>query len=223
MTLGRIIVCLFGLFSILSCGKDDAPTIWIGDYGNNIACEHIVPEKMSSVHNCFFPDEVDTANADLRLFVTGDDAISGDVSNGDKELEKNIIHAIDPDNECEGKVSITIEYTMKVCKSITISLYDKDSVFIADVTDKARFHYIYKEKEGYYQMLINSEKNVLGQIRIGMTIKEYLSYHPFMFVKAHFLFDELDKSDTSDGKFFRTRIELEDGTVLMSDSKEIKV
>ncbi|MBO4664209.1 MAG: hypothetical protein J5663_07330 [Bacteroidaceae bacterium] len=223
LTLGRLFMCLLGLLCMQSCGKDEAPTIWIGDEGNRINCCYVIPEKLTSAHNCYFSDEVDdTINADLRLFVKGKASVIGHPYVGDEELEKRIIQTLDPNNERYGLALNSVDYTLKTCQSITISLYDKDSVFVADVTDKARFYYIYVKNEDYYQMLINSDKEVLGQIRMGMSIKEYLACKPLVFVAAHFIFDGLEKSEVSGGKFFRTKIVLDDGMVLESDSKEQK-
>jgi hypothetical protein len=54
---------------------------------------------------------------------------------------------------------------------------------------------------------------------MGMTIDEYLECKPFLFVNAHFIFDGLKKDDMKGGKFFKTEITLEDGTVLVANSK----
>ena len=221
LTFGGLFICLLGLLCMQSCREEDTPTIWIGDKGNRINCCYVIPEKLTSMHNCYFSDEVDdTISADLRLFVKGKASVIGHPYVGDEELEKRIIQTLDPDNERYGMALNSVDYTMRTCQSITISLYDKDSVFVADVTDNARFYYIYVKNEDYYQMLINSDKEVLGQVRMGMTIKEYLECNPFLFVFAHFIFDGLNKSDIADGKYFRTEILLEDGTILVDDSEE---
>ncbi len=217
MSVGGIFICLLSLIGVSSCEKNsDSPTP--NNNEGNFSCTCIIPEKVSSIHNCYSPDEVDTISADLRLSVSGKFSTESNPI-GDSELEERILQNIDPLNQRGGMAYTRISYTMKTCKSIKISLYDKDSVFIADVTDKAHFYYLMYKNNDYYQMLINSDKVVLGKVRMGMTIDEYLECKPFLFVNAHFIFDGLKKDDMKGGKFFKTEITLEDGTVLVANSK----
>lgn len=218
ISVGGLFVCLLALVGVSSCEKDEGPTISLDNYGRNFTCVCVNPEKVYSNHNCYIAEKVDTISADLALQVGGTTS-SETLTLRDSLVEERILQNIDPMSERGGTKYTSIFYTTRVCTSIKISVYDKDSVFVADVTDKARFYYYESEDDDYIQMLINSDKYVLGEMQMGMTIDEYLECEPFLFVNAHFIFDGLTKDDMKGGKYFKTEIILDDNTVLVSHSE----
>lgn len=116
---------------------------------------------------------------------------------------------------------VPVEYRTKTCKDIRIGLYDKNGLFISDITENARFHYVIgpnSREEDAMNLLISSDRKLLGRIKLGTTIKEYLSYHPMIFAEAHFIFDGVEKGGFSNGNYAAIEIELGDGTILKANS-----
>lgn len=88
------------------------------------------------------------------------------------------------------------------------------------MTDKAHFHVRDNVVNGGY-ILIDSSKKVIGLMKNGMTIKEYLDYHPMIFSEVDLFFDGFDRKCLLDGYYFKTVVSLDDGRVMESDSKDI--
>lgn len=185
------------------------------------------PENLISYHHSEstnFP-----AAADLFLDVTS--ALRPDPSYnnrldrytipGDKQVEKQIRALLDPDNsKYTGILPDAIEYRLVPCNSISISLYDSAGKLVSDMTDKAHFHVRDNVLNGGY-ILIDSSKKVIGLMKNGMTIKEYLDYHPMIFSEVDLFFDGFDRKYLLDGYYFKTVVSLDDGRVMESDSKDI--
>jgi hypothetical protein len=137
---------------------------------------------------------------------------------GDASIERELSKWINPKGEYTGDVPVIVEYRTEPCTSVRISLYDVDSTFVSDVTDEARFQTNFEWPYNYNNLLINEAKEVMGVIKDGMTIKEYLDNKPIIFSEAYFRFENLDRNLLSKGGFYITEITLSNGTVLISRS-----
>lgn len=227
MTSGRIFIYLFTAILVMSCsGEND--TI-VGNHGWHLNYIHRPAESLIAYHNDYSPNIIDTTCADLHIFVTSALKVQPGYStphhysiDGDKAIELQLANFLDPDNDkYTGDVPIHVEYRTEACKSIRITMYDKNGSFISDITDQARFFYVSNpnsHSEVGENIIINSEKKLLGKIKIGTTIKEYLSDNPLVFAEAHFIFDGIDKESFSNGNYAKVEIELSNGIILTSSS-----
>lgn len=226
MTFSKILLFVSAVIALASCDKEDGLLPPPEDRGYHLLFLHSPAERVLAFENEYSTYTVDTACADLRVNVgclprevPGYRTPQPYYAESDKEIERKIAEFLDPKGEkFNGTMPISVTYTTEVCKAIRISLYDKDGVFISDITDGARFYYVYTQYEIEFDLLINSEKKLLGRIAPGTTIKEYLSHHPMVFADAHFLFPDLDKETFAHGNYAKVEIELDNGTVLTTDS-----
>lgn len=206
---------LFISLLISSCSNEE---LIDGDIGHSLWFRHIPAETLSVGQNTYYSNDVDTTCADLQLYVKGLGDRNEDYIEADSHIVSQIKNFLDPSHTIyNGALPISVDYTTEVCKSIRITLYDKDDTFIRDITDNARFYYIwgpYYAEERVANLLIDSNKKLLGFIKFGTTIKEYLAYKPMLFADAHFIFDGIDKETFSNGNYVIVEIELENGTVL---------
>lgn len=211
----------------MSCSSGD--DIIIGNDGYHLTYIHQPSESLIAYHNDYSPKIIDTTCADLHIYVTSSLREQPGYStpqyysiDGDKAIEIQLANFLDPNNDKYiGDVPIPVEYRTETCNSIRITMYDKNGSFISDITAKARFFYVNDPSdlsEIGQNIIINSEKNLLGKIKIGTTIKEYLSYDPFVFAEAHFIFDGIDQECFSNGNYAKVEIELGNGVILTSYS-----
>ena len=227
MTSGRIFIYLLTAILVMSCsGEND--TI-VGNHGYHLTYIHRPSESLIAYQNDYSPDIIDTACADLHVYVTsalreqpGYSTPQHYSIDGDKAIEVQLANFLDPNNDkYTGDVPIPVEYRTETCKSIRITMYDKNGSFISDITDQARFFYANDpsdHSEVGQNIIINSEKKLLGKIKIGTTIKEYLSDNPFVFAEAHYIYDGIDKESFSNGNYAKVEIELSNGIILTSSS-----
>lgn len=227
MTLGRIFICLITAILVISCSSENNTII--RNHGYHLTYIHRPSENLIAYQNDYSPDIIDTTCADLHVYVTSSLREQPSYSmlqhysiDGDKAIELQIENFLDPHNDkYTGDVPIPVEYRTEACKSIRITMYDKNDSFISDITDQAHFFYANDpsdHSEVGQNIIINSDKKLLGKIKIGTTIKEYLSKNPFIFPEAHFIFDGIDKESFSDGNYAKVEIELSNGIILTASS-----
>jgi hypothetical protein len=116
-----------------------------------------------------------------------------------------------------------VYYVTESCKNITMAHYDKNDNFVSDITDKARFYCpeyfggVYNPDNFGplgYNLLFDSNKKLLGRIKDGTTISQYLSYHPLVFANAFFVFPDLLMETISKGNYILVEIELDNDVIL---------
>lgn len=222
MTLGRILLCLCSVMTLMACGSDEngnwPPT---GDEGYHLLLLRS-PSEMLTVY-----DAKGYKDSDLHVLVTSIPRTTPEYSEpqpyyieGDKAMEKQIRSWLDPDGtKYDGDMPITVEYRTEVCESVTIWLYDKDGELLSDITDKARYHDAVEPPEVGSYLLFDSSKRLLGKIGEGTTIEEYLSKCPLVFAEAYFTFPELDADFLSGGNYVRVEIALDNGTLLKATTR----
>lgn len=142
---------------------------------------------------------------------------------GDTKVEQQIAELLDPGHDIfRGHIPVPIEYRTEVCKSFRILLCDINGDVITDMTDIAIFGQI-QIPHGLVDIgggfIINSERQLLGKIPIGLTIGEYLSHCPMIFASAHFLFPTLDKSLLTPNCYVKIEIEFENGIELEASTQ----
>ncbi len=107
---------------------------------------------------------------------------------GDEYIENQIRNFLDSDrSKYNGWIPLSIEYRTEPCKSIQILLYGKDQKLISDITDKAHFSNNmskYINNDLSCNLLIGSDKRLLGYIPENSTIRDYLSKKPMIFGDA---------------------------------------
>ena len=224
MTLGKVMSCCFLAFALSGCSNQDEPII--GDEGVHIIYICRPCEDLLSYQNDMNDYTGEMMNADLHLFTTSSLKQVPEYSNpqrytkeGDSFIEKQIATLIDPDNRYNGDYPIQIEYRTVACSNIRMSLYDSKDNFIADVTEQAHFATGANQLDCMGKdIIINASKEVVGLIKDGTTIKEYLEYKPMIFAEACFIFENINREFLTTGNYIRTEIELEDGTILVSNS-----
>lgn len=139
-------------------------------------------------------------------------SLEGSTIKGDEYIEQQIWDYIGIDkNKNIGVPVKMIEYRTEVCKSIHISLYDNGMNEAIDITDLA----VFSDKSGFF--LFDSDKELLGRIKDGTTVKEYLSTSPLIFPYAEFSFPSL-KHSCGNETLIEIEIELESGKVLKAES-----
>lgn len=228
MTLDKLFIYLATPLFMLSCSGESEinPLSPIVDHGSGLSYLRWPAERLIAYQNECSNSNIDTTCADLLVYVTWDEMRSSGYPyslesyslKGDKAMEQQITDFLDPNHDLyNGVVPIAIMYCTDTCKSIRMTMYDKNGSFISDITDKARFYYVENKRE-VGTLLFNSDKKLLGKIKIGTTIKEYLSYKPLVFAVAHFIFDGIDKVSFSNGNYAKVEIELSNGTTLTTTS-----
>jgi hypothetical protein len=222
---GIILLSSIVIIFLISCDNSGDSFKWSG--GDGLYFIHRPSEKVYAYGNAFNADTVISC-ADLFIVVT---SLHKEVPGysqpqlysikGDKEMENQIRDFLDPNGTLYpgGMVTTPIEYRTEVCKSIRITLHDKDSIFLSDITDLARFYFAgwrFEEVSYLARLLFTSDKKLIGTIKIGSTISEYLSYHPMIFAQSHFFFPKLNKNIFDNGNYAKVEIELENDTTLVA-------
>lgn len=144
-------------------------------------------------------------------------------SNANKEIENNISNYLleTTGMKFDGGMPLKVEYRTEICTDINILLFDKNDQLISDITDQARFHYVYSEfamEDVVANLLVTSGKQDVHKIDLGSTISEYLSFEPLVFANAHFIFPELEKDILENGNYLKVEIQLDNGNILTSIS-----
>lgn len=219
MTLGKFFACCLCAFTVMGCSNsnDDEPQIG-ADQGYCLVYHCRPCEELQSYRENNHPDLLHLiVTSSLREAFGYRDPQRYTIE-GDRDIETQIGRLLDPDNELKGMIPIQVEYRTVPCKAIYVTMYDADGNFVSDITDQAHFHNLWEEDA--YAILINSSREVLGVLKDGITIKEYLEYHPMVFAQTWLSFDDLNMEVLEEGGYLKTEIELEDGTILVSDSRE---
>lgn len=211
MTLDKYVILFLSLFA--SCSEtEDCEVFDLAYLMTNRPSER--------VHGYAYVSEDIQADLHLSLSVTNlpEDwyskgiSLEGTTVKGDEYMEQQIWDYIGIDkNINNGVPSKAIEYRTEVCKSIHISLYDNGEEEGDDITDLA----VFSDKMGFF--LFDSEKKLLGRIKDGSTIKDYLSISPLIFPYAELSFPALDYSYGKE-TLIKIEIELESGKKLGADS-----
>ena len=143
MNVGRIFIYLFTAILVMSCsGEND--TI-VGNHGYHLTYIHRPSESLIAYQNDYSPNIIDTTCADLHVYVTSSLREQPGYStpqhysiDGDKAIEVLLANFLDPNNDkYTGDVPIPVEYRTETCKSIRITMYDKNGSFISDITESA--------------------------------------------------------------------------------------
>lgn len=227
MTLIKTILpyCLISL-CLMSCAQDEAID-W--DKGHFLYFSKSPSDTLLARTNCYLAEPEANLNCpDLLISTVAYEALEDfDIkqyySAADKDIEQKISSYITEatGKEFDGCMPLKVEYRDETCTSITIELYDRNDQLISDVTDLARFHYVYSEyavEEDVANLLLTSNGQDIRKIAIGSTINEYLSFNPIVFANAHFVFPGLEKSSFENGNYLKVRILLGNGQVLTSVS-----
>ncbi len=224
MTLGKIILCCSLVLALTGCSNND-DNMEIGNNGYHLCYSCRPSEELISYQNDTRKYKVDIYNIDLHLYVTSSLQENSSYPDpqrytikGDTGIEGQLKELLDPYKEYKGLMPVNVEYRTEPCKNIRISLYDKDNIFVSDLTEQAHFFTKSDELEKRVDVLINSSKKVLGFIKDGTTIKEYLDCNPMVFAEAYFVFDNFDRNKLLNGYYIKTEIELYNGTKLISNS-----
>lgn len=230
MTLNKIIIPSFIIIVLAACSKNSDDLNEPGDYGYHLAFRHVPTDTVIVLENDYQPTIIDTSCADLHICIMS--SLREELGHltpqhyffkGDAEMEQQIKEFLDPEGKkYNGTIPIHIDYTTEACQSIRFMMYNKDDIFISDITDEARFYYIYDpnswEEEGQ-NLLIDSNGKLLGKIKMGTTIAEYLSCHPMLFAQAHFIFPGLQKDIFANGNYVKVEIELANGFICANGSR----
>lgn len=212
----KILLMLLPLITACSNDKEE-----LGDYGWFLNYVHRASEQIFVNENVYSSDDVSSEWADILVRVT-DSQESGKVTQTtDPYIEQQIQDFIDPNHEYRGDMPIVVEYRTEECKSIRIGLYDKADKLLSDLTNQARFSYVYSQydmKEVGANLLISSDRVLIGRIQDEMTIKEYLSYHPMVFAEAHFFLQGLKRTELEDGNYVKVEVVLGNGKKLEATS-----
>lgn len=211
MTLDKYVILFLSLFA--SCSEiDDCDVIDLAYLMTNR------PSEMAYGYAYVLED----AQADLHLSLSVTNlpedwyskgiSLEGTTIKGDKYMEQQIWDYIGIEQNTNiGVPSKAIEYRTEVCKSIHISLFDDGVEEGVDITDLA----VFSDKKGFF--LFDSEKKLLGRIKDGSTIKDYLSISPLIFPYAELSFPALDYSYGKE-TLIKIEIELESGKKLKAQS-----
>lgn len=223
--LGKIILCLFAIFAFTECDKDE--NTLIGDKGEHLHFYHVAPEMAVASCNDYW---VKDGSLTIQVFLMSELREEPSYSTpqhhalpADADIEKKISLFLDPKGTLfNGDVPVTVDYTTEECESITISLFDKEDNLLSDETESARFFYenIATNGEQLRNILINSDKEVLGYIPLNATIKEYLSYRPMVFASARFNFPNLKDTALDGDNYMLFEITLTNGTTLLAKATE---
>ncbi len=217
---GRALICLVIAFAIASCHRDEEENYPLNSRSEGLHFIHRPSQVVCIIANDDNKDTITCPN--IRVFVTSSlhnspkfDPLQVYETEGDKSIEEQIRKYFDSDatRYISGMGGDVIEYRTDICHSIHITLYDKNHKFISDITDDARFYYQETTSQGkedeYNRLLINSDRKVIGVIKIGSTISEYLSYKPMIFAIANFIFPNLPRNTLENGNYAKIEIELE--------------
>ena len=156
----------------------------------------------------------------LRANVT---SLTGDVldysqgtTSPDPILEKELLEAYGLDGDSHGSAIIFIEYRKEVCRDIVFTA-DKEIFGVKPGEPLNDWLQFYAHPDKYQQCILSRDKKAVAQITSGMTLEQYLSYHPIIFSDAYFRFKEIPAEIPSEISF-SVRIELEEGKVLHARS-----
>lgn len=228
--LGCLSLCAIASLSSTSCDNDDNEFV-IGDKGCYLLFQHCPADSVRTAANTYAEGEINADCLDMIVLVVNklhkhnwNDLYQPYYLAANKGIEQQLSTFLDPNGEYNGNVPIHFDYTTKVCKSITIKMYDKDKNFVMDLTDKARFHYkdnSYLGDEKFHSVIINSQGNVVGTMPLDLTISQYLAYKPMVFTRAHFIFPDIKKDIVNTGNYLEIEIELENGNTLIANTIEI--
>lgn len=218
ITIGRICALLFAIFAIESC--DSQENAGFGDVGYHLAYRHVPAETLTLLVD-------NNQAAELHLFVLSSlkDSIGYNTPQhyylqGEASIEKQIATFLDPEGcKYKGDMPIEVCYTTEECSGISIFLYDENRNFVSDITNKAQFSFCrdqYDASEIGCNLVIDKDCHLVGRVLPGLTIQEYMDYHPMLFAEARFLFPNLDKDVFSNGKYAVVEIELANGTKLVT-------
>lgn len=204
---------------VTACNNDKEENL--EDCGFHFSYVNRSSEQVIVKENSYSSSDTSTEWADLLVIVT-DSLKSGKAKNiADTRIEQQKEALIDPYHNFNGDMPIVVEYRTEECKSIRIELYDKANRLLSDLTDQARFSYVYSQydiEELGANLLISSDRILIGKIKDGMTIKEYLSYHPMIFAKAHFILQGLKRTELENGNYIKVEAELDNGEKLEATS-----
>ncbi len=228
----RIIVLLSGLLisaGLTSCSKDEDKNKQIGDNGSYLYFRHSPAEEVSVQGNYDRQEDIESYVLAVHVHSKHKDQ-SGYSSpqlyyiESDKAIEQQIAAFLDPNgNKYNGMMPEEVYYVTESCKNITMAHYDKNDNFVSDITDKARFYCpeyfggVYNPDNFGplgYNLLFDSNKKLLGRIKDGTTISQYLSYHPLVFANAFFVFPDLLMETISKGNYILVEIELDNDVIL---------
>lgn len=231
MISGKYYLFLSIVVAVISCNNHEESNSSI-NHGphQGLVFIHRPAELIRAFGNDYTNDTVATC-ADVRIGVTSSLKIMPTYSkpdhytiDGDKEVEEQIRKFFYPNGVQVGMTGYTIEYRTEVCKSIHITLHDRENTLIKDITDMARFYYVWGpyEEDFINRLIINSDRKLIGILELGSTVSEYLAYKPMIFANAHFIFPELPKSAFENGNYAKVEIELENGTTLVASTADNK-
>lgn len=214
---------------LTSCSKDEDKNKQIVDEGSHLYFRHSPAEEVSVQGN--YDRQETTEPYDLAVHVHSKQKDQSGYSTpqlyyieNDKAIEQQIAAFLDPNgNKYKGIMPEEVYYVTESCKNITMAHYDKNDNFVSDITDKARFYCPEYIGEVYnpdnfgpigYNLLFDSNKKLLGRIKDGTTISQYLSYHPLVFANAYFVFPDFLMETISKGNYILVKIELDNGVIL---------
>lgn len=226
----RKVLFVWCLIMMCSCGRERNP-------GEDVGCcllfSHSPSDTVILKTNCYLAEpEVNMDCPDLLVDVLAYGSLKDSGSKyyysaADKDIENNLyIFMIKTTGESfNGVIPVTVEYRTEVCAGLRIEMYRKDGLFMSDVTDLARFHYVYDRfslDESAQNILIasdgKSDHKSVSKIDIGSSVKDYLSFNPFVFAHAHFIFPELKKDIFDNGNYLKVEIRLAGGKILTARS-----
>lgn len=230
-----ILLCCLALGAIISCNDKTDPKeddIAPGEnMGRALLFSHSPSDTILLNVNCYYAKpEINMDCLDLEVIPVAfewleDSAPKQYYSPADKEIESMLSAFIrkTTGDEFEGDYPLWTEYRTEACTDIKIEMYNNDDLLISDITDKARFHYIYScyaGEEDSANILITEDRKRILKIPIGTTIQEYLSFNPLLFAHAHFVFPEIDKNVLETGCHFKVYIQLKDGRLLEASTEK---
>lgn len=213
---------------IVSCSKDDNDKI--GENGFCLSFNNVPIDTLLVLENDYSPSVINTTCADLHVWMM---STSPNIGGNERfqslpiervgKIEQQISHFLDPKGDkYNGMMPLPVNYTIVECKSISIVLYDENNNLVSDITDKARFHYIgdpYSPYEDGCNIVISADSLLIGKMKIGATIKDYLALNPMVFAEAHFLFPDLNKEIFNRGYYAIIEMELSNDKKLKAYSE----
>ena len=215
----NILLCCSALFFVVSCHQDvPAP----GERGYFLYFSKSPADTMVLKVNCYLAEpEVNMDCPDLLISTVAYESLEDldpkqYYSDANKGVENNISNYLleTTGMKFDGGMPLKVEYRTEICTDIKIMLFDENDQLISDITDQARFHYVYGEfqiEDVVANLLVTSGKQDVYKIDLGSTISEYLSFKPLAFANVHFIFPELEKDVLENGNYLKVEIELDNG------------
>lgn len=227
MILGRkLLLCLCVVGIAASCNKERTP----GEDVDYCLCFSKSPADTALLKtNCYLAEpEVHLNCLDLLISTTAYESLKDFdpkqyYSDANQGIENNISNYLleTTGMKFDGDMPLKVEYRTEICTDIKILLFDENDQLISDITDQARFHYVYSEfamEDVVANLLVTSGKQDVHKIDLGSTISEYLSFEPLVFANAHFIFPELEKDILENGNYLKVEMQLDNGNILTSIS-----